>query len=107
MISCDRIFSLREANGLAEVTQGEVVAIDGKALRRSFRHAGDKAFVHMVSAWATANRLVLGQIKTEEKSNGGLRTSYIGCLMWHFAKTTAASVRGMQRITSPSCGTSR
>jgi predicted transposase YbfD/YdcC len=54
---------------LAEATQGEVVAIDGKTLRRSFRHAGDKAFVHMVSAWATANRVVLGQIKTEEKSN--------------------------------------
>jgi predicted transposase YbfD/YdcC len=54
---------------LAEVTDGEVVAIDGKTLRRSFRHAGDKAFVHMVSAWATENRVVLGQIKTEEKSN--------------------------------------
>lgn len=54
---------------LVEVTDGEVVAIDGKTLRRSFRHAGDKAFVHMVSAWATENRVVLGQIKTEEKSN--------------------------------------
>jgi len=54
---------------LVEVTDGEVVAIDGKTLRRSFRHAGDKAFVHMVSAWATKNRVVLGQIKTEEKSN--------------------------------------
>lgn len=54
---------------LAEVTGGEVVAIDGKTLRRSFRHAGDKAFVHMVSAWATENRVVLGQIKTDEKSN--------------------------------------
>lgn len=54
---------------LVEVTDGEVVAIDGKSLRRSFRHAGDKAFVHMVSAWATENRVVLGQIKTEEKSN--------------------------------------
>jgi predicted transposase YbfD/YdcC len=54
---------------LVEVTDGEVVAIDGKTLRRSFRHAGDKAFVHLVSAWATENRVVLGQIKTEEKSN--------------------------------------
>jgi len=54
---------------LAQVTRGEVVAIDGKTLRRSFRHAEDKSFVHMVSAWATQNRVVLGQVKTEEKSN--------------------------------------
>jgi predicted transposase YbfD/YdcC len=54
---------------LATVSKGEVVAIDGKTLRRSFRDAGDKAFVHMVSAWATHNRVVLGQVKTEEKSN--------------------------------------
>ena len=54
---------------LAQVTRGEVVAIDGKTLRRSFRHAEDKVFVHMVSAWATQNRVVLGQVKTEEKSN--------------------------------------
>jgi hypothetical protein len=53
----------------AQVTRGEVVAIDGKTLRRSFRHEEDKTFVHMVSAWATENRVVLGQVKTEEKSN--------------------------------------
>lgn len=40
------------------MTQGEVVAIESKTLRRSFRHAGDKVFIHMVSAWATANRRV-------------------------------------------------
>lgn len=55
--------------GLVEVTKGEIVAIDGKTLRRSFRDAGNKAFVHMVSAWAASNRVVLGQVKTEEKSN--------------------------------------
>jgi predicted transposase YbfD/YdcC len=51
------------------LTRGEVVAIDGKTLRRSFREAGSGAFVHMVSAWATSNHVVLGQLKTEEKSN--------------------------------------
>lgn len=56
-------------NSLVELTKGEVVAIDGKTLRRSFRDAGNKAFVHMVSAWAADNRVVLGQVKTEEKSN--------------------------------------
>ena len=54
---------------VAELTGGEVVAIDGKTLRRSFRKAGSGVFVHMVSAWATRNRVVLGQVKTEEKSN--------------------------------------
>jgi len=56
-------------NAVAQITGGEVVAIDGKTLRRSFRDAAGSVFVHMVSAWATHNRLVLGQVKTEEKSN--------------------------------------
>ncbi len=54
---------------IATLTKGEVVAIDGKTLRRSFKKAGSGAFVHMVSAWATANQMVLGQVKTDEKSN--------------------------------------
>jgi predicted transposase YbfD/YdcC len=54
---------------LVEETKGEVVAIDGKALRRSFRNAGKKAFIHMVSAWGVRNGLVLGQVQTEAKSN--------------------------------------
>ncbi len=54
---------------IAEVTEGQVVAIDGKTVRRSFDKAGKKAAIHMVSAWAAENRLVLGQVKTEEKSN--------------------------------------
>jgi predicted transposase YbfD/YdcC len=59
----------RWALALARLTRGEVVAIDGKTLRRSFQEAGSSAFVHMVSAWAAGNGLVLGQVKTEEKSN--------------------------------------
>lgn len=50
-------------------TKEKLIAIDGKALRRSFKNAGDKAFVHMVSAWSTTNHVVLGQVKTDEKSN--------------------------------------
>jgi predicted transposase YbfD/YdcC len=51
------------------VTQGQGMAIDGKTLRRSYDRGSDKAAIHMVSAWANANRLVLGQVKTDEKSN--------------------------------------
>jgi len=47
----------------------QVVAIDGKTLRRSYDRSSNKAAIHIVSAWATENRLVLGQVKTEEKSN--------------------------------------
>jgi predicted transposase YbfD/YdcC len=51
------------------VTSGQVIAIDGKTLRRSYDRGCNKAAIHMVSAWANANRLVLGQVKTEAKSN--------------------------------------
>jgi hypothetical protein len=59
----------RWTTSIASATAEKVVAIDGKTLRRSFRQAGDNAFVHMVSAWSHANRVVLGQVKTEDKSN--------------------------------------
>ena len=48
---------------------GEIVPIDGKTLRRSHDRANGKSALHMVSAWASANRLVLGQVSTNEKSN--------------------------------------
>jgi len=54
---------------ISEATNGEIVAIDGKTLRRSHDRSGKKAAIHMVSAWACDNGLVLGQLKTEEKSN--------------------------------------
>lgn len=54
---------------LSEASGGEIVSIDGKTLRHSFDRATGQAAIHMVSAWASANRLVLGQLKVEEKSN--------------------------------------
>ena len=60
---------LRWMQAVSEVTQGEVVAIDGKTLRRSFDRATGKSAIHMISAWASANRLVLGQQKVDAKSN--------------------------------------
>ena len=52
----------------SQTNQG-VVAIDGKALRRSFDRAGGESVLHMVSAWGCEQRLVLGQIATDAKSN--------------------------------------
>jgi predicted transposase YbfD/YdcC len=54
---------------VSQLTQGEVVAIDGKTLRRSHDRAKGKSAIHLVSAWATANHLVLGQMKVDDKSD--------------------------------------
>lgn len=54
---------------LHELTDGQVVAIDGKTLRRSFDRASSKAAIHMVSAWATQNQISLGQVVVDDKSN--------------------------------------
>jgi predicted transposase YbfD/YdcC len=55
-------------SSIAKLTTGEVVAIDGKTLCGT-RETGKKQLVHMVSAWAESNGLVLGQRKVDEKSN--------------------------------------
>lgn len=59
----------RWVKGLVKASGGKLLAIDGKTLRRSFDQAAGKAAIHMVSAFASANRLVFGQIKTDAKSN--------------------------------------
>lgn len=47
----------------------EVVAVDGKTVRRSYDRAHGREAIHMVNAWATENGLSLGQVKTSDKSN--------------------------------------
>ncbi len=54
---------------LHEITGGQLVAIDGKTVRRSFDAATSKSAIHMVSAWATANHISLGQVTVDAKSN--------------------------------------
>lgn len=54
---------------LHEATERQVIAIDGKTLRRSFDRAKGKSALHLVHAWATANHLLLGQVSVDEKSN--------------------------------------
>jgi len=55
--------------GVAEATKRDVVAIDGKVLRRALDKASGTGFLTMVSAWSTANGVVLGQLGTEAGSN--------------------------------------
>jgi predicted transposase YbfD/YdcC len=54
---------------IERLTSGQVIAIDGKKLRRSHDQAAGTAAIYMVSAWATQNQLVLGQTKVADKSN--------------------------------------
>ena len=54
---------------IARVSEGEIIAIDGKTLRQSYDKGAGKGAIHMVSAWAAQNQLVLGQVKVDEKSN--------------------------------------
>jgi predicted transposase YbfD/YdcC len=75
-----RVLSRVSAKGLQEcflnwvkavqqATEGQVVASDGKRVRRSFDWGRGKGAIHRVSAWGSANGLVLGQLKTDAKSN--------------------------------------
>ena len=75
-----RVFRILDAEAFAEcfcdwmkavceLSDGEIIAIDGKQLRRSHDKSGGKNAIYMVSAWATANQVVLGQWKVDEKSN--------------------------------------
>jgi predicted transposase YbfD/YdcC len=75
-----RVFGLLERNqfaagllqwtqALQDATSGQVVAIDGKTLRRSHRKRAGQAALHLVTAWSTNNGLTLGQYATEDKSN--------------------------------------
>jgi predicted transcriptional regulator len=50
-------------------TPAEVIAVDGKTSRRSYQKKGSKEAIHIVSAFAARQRIVLGQVKVNEKSN--------------------------------------
>jgi predicted transposase YbfD/YdcC len=54
---------------VAQLGPGNQIAIDGKTLRHSYDRGGGKGAIHMVSAWANEQRLVLAQVKVDEKSN--------------------------------------
>jgi predicted transposase YbfD/YdcC len=75
----NRVFSLLDPSKLGEcflqwtravfrLTKGEVISIDGKTICGS-RDKGKKSIVHMVSAWAEENNIVLGQLKVDDRSN--------------------------------------
>lgn len=56
-------------SGVEAATEGKIIAVDGKTLRHSYDKKKRKSAIHMVSAYVAENGVVLGQIKTDEKSN--------------------------------------
>lgn len=60
---------IRWVEAVFTVTKGQVIAIDGKTARRSHDKSVGKDAIHMVSAWANTNGIVLGQRKIDDKSN--------------------------------------
>src|SRR5262249_16885052 len=56
-------------DAIRTLTDGEVIAIDGKTLRRSHHRRAGQGAIHLVNAWARRNRLTLGQVKVDGKSN--------------------------------------
>ena len=56
-------------NAMATKSEGRIVAIDGKTSRRSHDKSTNRKAIHIVNAWVDENDLILGQLKTEEKSN--------------------------------------
>lgn len=54
---------------LAGSSEGKLIAIDGKTIRRSLDRANGKAAIHMVTAWVHENHAVFAQVRTEDKSN--------------------------------------
>ena len=54
---------------VSRISKGEVIAIDGKTARHSYDAGQNQGAIHMVSAWASQNRLVLAQRKVDDKSN--------------------------------------
>ena len=60
---------LNWVSAVSRATNGDIVAIDGKTLRRSFDKAAEQSALHIVSAWSSSNNLSLGQIQVDKKSN--------------------------------------
>ncbi len=75
----------------------DVVAIDGKTLRRSYQKGGAKAPIHMVPAWSTGQNLVLGQAVVADKSNEIVAIPKLLELLAIEGATVTIDARGCQR----------
>ena len=81
---------------LHPISGGQLVAIDGKTLRRSFDKASGKTAIHMISAWATANQISLGQVVTDAKRIHSLRGMEHGGVQRHLPNISAVIERALE-----------
>ena len=70
---------------IANLTPGQVIAIDGKTVRRSYDHFAGKEAIHLVSAWVSANRVALGQVKTASGAQTATQRAHLQA--WHQDQT--------------------
>lgn len=88
---------------VADVTNQEIVPLDGKRRRRSHDRSNSQRAIELVSAWTKANRLMLGQVKVAEDSNEITAVPQLlrlleikGCMVTldalHCQKATAAEI---------------
>jgi hypothetical protein len=54
---------------VSQISRGEIVPIEGQSLHRSHDRPGGQPALHLMSAWASQNQLILGQLKVNDKSN--------------------------------------
>jgi hypothetical protein len=76
---------------VAALLLGDVIAIDGKTLRRTFDTSGEEAAIQMVSAWAAAQGLCLGQIKTAANSHAHHVVTRMPTSAWRRVRRTQGS----------------
>ena len=82
---------------LVQSAKGLFVAVDGKTLRKSFKHAWSKSPVHMVSAFVSKNQTVLGQLATDEKSNEITAIPQLLAMLQLAGSTVTIDAMGTQR----------
>jgi predicted transposase YbfD/YdcC len=75
----------------------DIIAIDGKTLRRSYQEGGAKAPIHMISAWSARQNLVLGQAKVADKSNEIVAIPQLLALLTIKGATVTIDAMGCQR----------
>jgi hypothetical protein len=95
---------------LHTLTRGQVIAVDGKNVRRSFDTATGQSALHLVSAWAAESRVVLGQEAVDEKSNEMTavpalleRLDVAGCVVTTDALNTQKNIAA-QIVAQADCG---
>jgi len=95
------------ARTLIDNSAGLFVAVDGKTLRRSFKHAWSKTPVHLVSAFVSKNQLVLGQLATDCKSNEITAIPKLLAMLELAGATVTIDAMGCQRQIAQQLGEQR